>query len=136
MQPLLDLVRRAGFEKALLPSMGLQALRPGQLDPLQPGLHFGRQPGLVTSPGPLGGCRDAGGLRRPIGPTCPAELADNAELLLFSVEVASNEAGAPADGPYLLQRQPDSLAELLLLPAVELAMPLTDAWQQPRAGQG
>ena len=52
----------------------------------------------------------------PVGPPCSAKLLHHAQLLLLSIEVASNKAGAPAGGPHLIQGHPDGLAELLRLP--------------------
>ena len=116
LHPLLELIRRASSEKNLLPSMGLQACGPRQLDIQQPGLHFRRQPDLINPLGPNRGRGDAGRLRLPVGPTCTAKLADNAELLLFSIETAANAARAAAEGSQLLEGQPDRLAKLLRLP--------------------
>ena len=81
----------------------------------QPGLQLWRDPRLVDATRHLRACRDAGCLPAPIGPARSPELTGAAELLLLSIEVAANEAGASTERPELFQGAPDRSAQLLLL---------------------
>ena len=51
----------------------------------------------------------------PIGPASPQQLLHHRQFMLLSVEIARNEARAPAKGSQLLKRSPQCIAELLLL---------------------